>query len=95
MAKGNNQTNKTTAMTEDEIREIALELEPFMNKVREISDKYNLSKEVIAIYLWRGEGLDVECDGFKGWGITQKKSGELAIKFNYVAQLKKGEQEDE
>lgn len=83
------------AMPKEEIKEIALELEQVMNKVREVSEKYNLSDEIIAIYLWKGGNIDVNCDGFKGWEITQQSDGELLVKFNFEEKIVKGATEDE
>ena len=77
---------KSKTFTTEEIKELAVEIQPILEKLTEIVQKYGM-KGFISATAWDSGSSYLIGTGLNGWDIDRDADGFIKVSYNYTEKL--------
>ena len=90
-----NEKYEPRLFTEEEIEDMAAEVQPILAAVAELTKKYNINTGFISATAWNDGTVYFNGTGLSGWRITRDSDGMLSIDYSYTKNLHKEDNNNE
>lgn len=89
-----NEKYEPRLFTEEEIEDMAAEVQPLLTAIAEMAQKYKITGFISAT-AWNDGTVYFNGTGLSGWRITRESDGMLSIDYSYTKNLHKEENNNE